>query len=54
MEQEVCMTKLDWVYDYTQSVWNVLRPGKKVLLNEFNVEGKPCINRESKRNELII
>ena len=60
MEQEFCMTGLDWVEDSTQSVRNVCRTFKTVcsrrknnVLNENSVEVKPCINRESKSNEII-
>ena len=59
MEQEFYMTILDWVEDLTQSVWNVYRTLETVCsrreknsLNENSVEGKLCINRESKRLEL--
>ena len=59
MEQELYMTRLDWVEDSTQSVWYVWRTlkivgsrRKKVFLNENSVEGKPCINREIKSLEL--
>ena len=60
MEQEFCMTRLDWVEDLTQSVWNVCRTLKNVcsrikqiFLNENSVELKICINRECKSIELI-
>ena len=55
MEQELCMTRLDWVEESTQSVWNVCRTLKmsvieenNVVLIENSVEGKPCIIIESK------
>ena len=54
MEQEFCMTRLDWGLDYTQSVWNVQRTGNNVVLNENSVERKPCTNRKSKSLELTI
>ena len=31
MEQELCMTRLDWVEDSTQSVWNVCRILKTIF-----------------------
>ena len=55
------MTRLYWVDEWTQSVWNVCRTMKisvleenNVVLNENSVERKPCINRESKSLELKI
>ena len=46
------MTRLDWVDDLTQSVWNVVYhwnvsvlEENNFVLNENSVEGKPCINR---------
>ena len=49
------MTRLDWVEESTQSVWNVCiklktvcSRRKNVVLNEKSVEVKQCINRESK------
>ena len=52
IEQEFFMTRLDWVEESTQSVWNVCRIlktvcsiRKNVVLNENSVEGKPYINR---------
>ena len=61
MEQELFMTRLYWVEYSTQSVWNIWRTWKtfypdenNVVLNENSVERKPCLNRESKSDELTI
>ena len=61
MEQEFCMTRLDWVEESTKSVWNIFRTLKisvleenNVVMNENSVEGKPCINREIKRLYITI
>ena len=61
MEQEFCMNRLDRVYDYTKLVWMfkehekcLFQNEKNVVMNKNSVEGKPCINRESKSLELEI
>ena len=53
------MNRLDWVEESTQSVWIFLEhwkmsvlEEKNVVLNQNSIEGKPCINRESKILEL--
>ena len=53
MEKELCMTRIDWVEESTQSVWNFWGALKTVcyrmktmlLWMENNVEGKTRINR---------
>ena len=68
MEQELFMTRLDWVEDFTQSVLNVWRTlklsviegkqccseWKKIVLDENSVEGKICIYKECESLDITI
>ena len=59
MEQAFCTTRLDLVkilnqFECLKNMKTICPDENNVVLNENSVEGKPCINRESKSNELTI
>ena len=63
MEQELCMTILDWVelrnrlnqFEMFVEHWKLsILEENYIVLNEDSVEVKPCINREIKSLDLTI
>ena len=54
MGQEFWMNRIDWVGTWLNQFGMFEEQENNVVLNENSVEIKPCINRESKSDELAI